>query len=91
MDISQIDVKALEFTQEELDALADILVKAKEIQEDHTLMRLVSKHAERKVTEFKSVEDLKNHSKNLQKTTNEHPPETDKSAKIEKPKDNKGE
>lgn len=65
MDISKINPKALEFTEEELDALTQILAKAEEIKKDSTLYRLVQKHADKKITEFKSVEDLKKHSKNL--------------------------
>ena len=67
MDISEIDPTALEFTNEELDALGMILTKAQEIQKDLTLYRLVMKHIDKKIKDFKSVDDLKKHSMNLAK------------------------
>lgn len=67
MDIDKIDPTSLEFTTEELDALAQILSKAKQIESDKTLHRLVIKHIDKKVEDFKSVDDLKKHSMNLAK------------------------
>ena len=65
MDLNKIDPAALEFSDEEMDALVQILTKADQIQKDHTLMRLVQKHMDKSVKEIKSMDDLKKHAKRL--------------------------
>lgn len=65
MDIGKLDPTALEFTEEEMDALAEVLKKAEQIKNDKTLHRLVLKHIDKKVDSFKSVDDLRAHEKKL--------------------------
>lgn len=67
MDLDKLDPSATEFTKEELDGFSQILSKAKLIEEDKTLHRLVMRHIDKTVKDFKSIDDLKQHSKNLAK------------------------
>jgi hypothetical protein len=65
MDISSIDTKATEFTEEELTAMGDILIKAKEIENDPILLKLVQNHMDKKVKSIKSVKDLRKKAQEL--------------------------
>ncbi len=59
MKLSEIDTKKQEYTDDELDALVDILIKAKEIEGDSTLYKVVQAHMKKKTKAIKSVADLK--------------------------------
>lgn len=59
MKISDVDTSQNEFTDAEMDALVDILTKAKEITDDKALYNIVQKHMDQKTKKYKSVADLR--------------------------------
>ena len=59
MKISDIDTEQMEFSEEELDGMVDILTKAEEIKADKALYRLVQKQMRKSVKKIKSVSDLR--------------------------------
>lgn len=59
MNISKVDLTQNEFTDEELDAMSEILTKADEIKGDKALFKLVSKHMKDKSKKYTSVADLR--------------------------------
>lgn len=59
MNIAKVDTSQTEFTGEELDAMVDILTKAKEIEGDKSLFKLVKKHMKEKTKKYTSVADLR--------------------------------
>lgn len=59
MKLEDIDTKKDGWTDEELDALVDILVKAEEIKTDSVLYKLVQQHMKKKKKKIDSVADLR--------------------------------
>lgn len=59
MKISDVDTSQNEFTDAEMDAMVDILTKAKEITDDKALYNIVQKHMDQKAKKYKSVADLR--------------------------------
>lgn len=57
--IEKIDPKADEFSEEELETMAEIVLKAKAIQDDTMLMALVERHMRKKKRAIESLEDLR--------------------------------
>lgn len=59
MNVSEIDTSQMEFSEEELDAMVEILTKAEEIKADPPLLKLVEKHGRKKVKSIESMSDLR--------------------------------
>lgn len=59
MDIAKIDTSKDEFTDAELDCMAEICVKAQEIQAKDSLNRLVQEHMKTKAEKLTSTAALR--------------------------------
>lgn len=59
MKLADIDTTAMEFTEEELDYMGEVLVKAEEIRADKKLYELVESHMKKRADQITSVADLR--------------------------------
>lgn len=73
MKLEDIDPSQQEFSDEELKAMGEILLKAEEIKADHALYNIVEKHMKKQVKKIKSLSDLRAKANALEMTPD--PPE----------------
>jgi hypothetical protein len=59
MNLEDIDPKATEFTDSELDFMGQILMKAEAIRADSVLLRTVQKHMKGRAKEIRSIAQLR--------------------------------
>jgi len=59
MQIADIDPAQDEFTEDELDAMIDVLEKAEAIKEDSALLKIVQRRMKSKVKSIESLADLR--------------------------------
>jgi hypothetical protein len=68
MQISEIDCKKGEYTDEEMNAMCDLMEKAHEISSDPALAKAVGKHMKRRANKLKSTADLRAKLSDLERT-----------------------